>query len=416
VLSDDANEPTAADAAGTRRGNRRLRVRTLATLTACLAAVLVFGPPAPGVSYQWEVALPGYRYQFPRDHFNHPGYQTEWWYYTGNLKSAEGRRFGFELTFFRQGIARPVTASASTKRAPSQPARENPVPSSPWTVNDIWMAHLALSDLDGGRFYHAERLNRAGPGLAGADLAARRIWNGNWEVRFDPAPAGAQPAQLLQAVADEFTLHLTLDSRKPPVIHGADGVSQKAPGRGQSSHYISYTRLEAAGQLELAGQSFSLSGLAWMDHEFFSHQLTPEQAGWDWLSIQLASGEELMLYRLRRRDGTLDPYSAGTFVDASGASRHLSAADFSLVPGAAWTSPTTGAHYPVHWTARVPSLALELDASTPLDAQELVSQNPYWPSYWEGAITLRGTRQGHPASGAGYLEMTGYDRAITLPH
>jgi len=364
----------------------------------------------------WQVALPGYRYDFPRDHFNHPGYQTEWWYYTGNLKTPQGHRFGFELTFFRQGIARPSAPPAGANRAQPNPGSPNPGEGGRWAVNDIWMAHLALSDLDGKRFYHAERLNRAGPGLAGADLASRRIWNGNWEARFDPAPAGAQPAQHLQAVSDEFTLRLTLDSRKPPVIHGANGLSQKAPGRGQASHYISFTRLEATGQLELAGQSFSLSGLAWMDHEFFSHQLTPEQTGWDWLSLQLASGEELMLYRLRRRDGSVDPFSAGTFVDANGAARHLSVGDFSLEPGAAWTSPATHANYPVHWTVRVPSLTLEFTVSTPLDAQELASQHPYWPAYWEGAISVQGTRKGQPATGVGYLEMTGYDRAFELPH
>jgi predicted secreted hydrolase len=396
-----------------RRWCLRLRIYALALLTAGSPLV---SPEAAAIGYQWEVALPGYRYEFPRDHFNHPGYQTEWWYYTGNLKTSEGHRFGFELTFFRQGIARPAMPPPEPEREQPDPGAANLGQGGRWALSDIWMAHLALSDLDAGRFYHAERLNRTGPGLAGADLSSRRIWNGNWEARFDPAPPGAQPAQHLQAVADEFTVRLSLVSRKPPVIHGAGGVSQKAPGRGQASHYISYTRLEAAGQLELAGQSFSLSGLAWMDHEFFTHQLTSEQAGWDWLSLQLSNGEELMLYRLRRRDGTVDPYSAGTFVDANGVARHLSAGDFALEPSAAWTSPATHAKYPVHWTVRVPSLALELAVSTSLDAQEMTSQNPYWPTYWEGAIALQGSRKGQPAAGVGYLEMTGYDRAVALLH
>ncbi len=386
------------------------------TLAACIAVLFASTPAAPAVGYQWELALPGYRYEFPRDHFNHPGYQTEWWYYTGNLKSPEGRRFGFELTFFRQGMVQPVPPPAEANPKRPRTGDAAPASSERWRVNDIWMAHLALSDLDGAQFYHEERLNRAGPGLAGADLATRRIWNGNWEVRFDVAAAGAQPVQQLQAVADEFTLRLALHSQKPPVINGVDGVSQKAAGRGQASHYISYTRLEASGKLEIGGRTFSVSGLAWMDHEFFSNQLTPDQIGWDWFSIQLDNGEELMLFRLRRRDGAVDPYSAGTFVDSKGTNRHLSVSQFSLLPGATWTSPANRAQYPVHWTIRVPSLALELSASTPLDSQELVSRNPFWPTYWEGAITLHGVRGGLTVSGVGYLEMTGYDRAVQLQH
>jgi len=388
-------------------------------LCASLLAILVAAAPAVfAVSYQWQVALPGYHYEFPRDDFNHPAYQSEWWYYTGNLKTPEGHRFGFELTFFRQGIARPVVPPAGAGRERPRPDGDpSPAPAADWRVNDVWLAHLALSDLDAGRFYHDERLNRAGPGLAGADLAARRIWNGNWEVRFDPpAVAGVQPAQHLQAISDQFSLRLTLRSQNPPVINGVDGVSQKAPGPGRASHYISYTRLAATGSLDLDGRSLSVSGLAWMDHEFFSSQLSPEQIGWDWFSIQLENGEDLMLFRLRRRDGTPDPYSAGTFVAAGGASRHLAAADFSLLPGAAWTSPADGARYPVRWTIRVPSLALELSVSTPLDSQELVSRYPFWPTYWEGAVTYAGTRDAKPVSGGGYLEMTGYDRPVELQH
>ena len=386
---------------------RALHRRSLRALTAAALAALV-APAAPWMiaharraAEAWERALPGYHYEFPRDHFNHPGYQTEWWYYTGNLHSQDGRHFGFELTFFRQGVSRPPASSEA---------------GSPWDVADLYLAHLALSDLDGRRFYHTERLNRAGPGLAGADLASRRIWNGNWQVRFDESPPGAQPIQHLQAVCDDFTLRLTLRSEKPPVIHGIAGVSQKGPGRGQASHYISYTRLEAAGSLELEGRNLALTGLAWMDHEFFSHQLTPDQTGWDWISVQLGGGEELMLYRLRRRDGTVNPFSAGTYVDASGATRHLAAAEFSLEPGATWTSPATAARYPLHWTIRVPSVGIELAATTPLEDQELVSQRPNWPTYWEGAITLHGVRGGQKVAGVGYLEMTGYDRAVRLQH
>ena len=351
-------------------------------------------------SNEWELALPGYRYEFPRDHFDHPGYQTEWWYYTGNLKADDGREFGFELTFFRQGLTR-------------RSAGENP--KSPWDADKLYLAHLALSDLSGRNFYHTERLNRVGPGLAGADLASRRIWNGNWEVHFEEPKPGQQPGQQLQAICDDFSLRLAMRSQKPPVIHGVDGVSQKAPGRGQASHYISYTRLEASGTLEVDGHTFTVSGTAWMDHEFFTHQLAPDQAGWDWISVQLANNEELMLYRLRRRDGSVDPFSAGTFVDSRGNPHHLSASDFSFAPGSAWESTVTGARYPMRWSILILSLRLELDVLTPLDAQEMVSSHPGWPTYWEGAVTIRGIEHAQPVDGVGYLEMTGYDRPVTLP-
>lgn len=350
--------------------------------------LVLFTAVALGADY--DVAVPGYRYLFPRDHFGHPNYRTEWWYYTGNLKTARGHRFGFELTFFRQAVARPLHRT------------------SPWQVDDLYLAHLALSDLDGRRFYYAERLNRAGPGLAGFDLQAERIWNGNWQVSWQ------QDTQDLQAITEKFTLLLSLSSGKLPVINGEDGVSQKAPGPGHASHYISLTRLVTTGEVEFERKKHKVQGTAWMDHEFFTHQLKPEQIGWDWLSLQLDNGSELMLYRLRRKDGTLDPFSAGTYVNAQGISRHLRADDFLLEPGETWTSPTSGARYPIHWKIVVPSLAAELDARTPLESQELVSRGRLSPTYWEGAMMLQGSMAGSPTTGVGYLEMTGYDRAVDL--
>jgi predicted secreted hydrolase len=361
-------------------------LRLLSVVVACSLAL----PAIPQAGAPYQPALPGYRFRFPRDHFNHPDFQTEWWYYTGNLSTAAGRRFGFELTFFREAVDRPVTQS------------------SPWQVDDLYLAHLALSDLDGRRFYHTERLNRAGPGIAGADLDTLRIWNGNWQVRWE------NENQQLEAITAEFSLHLKLASQKQPVINGKDGVSQKAAGPGRASHYISLTRLAASGELELHGARYTLQGTAWMDHEFFTHQLQPEQTGWDWLSLQLDNGAEVMLYRLRRKDGTLDPYSAGTYVDPRGVPKHLAATEFTLEPGATWTSPANGARYPVEWKIHVPSLPLEGQISTPLPSQEITSTSRLAPTYWEGAIRLVANVGGHAVSGVGYLEMTGYDRAFAL--
>jgi predicted secreted hydrolase len=343
------------------------------------------------ITAQYRQALPGYRYEFPRDHFNHPEFQTEWWYYTGNLKSGDGHQFGFELTLFRQGVSRDVTKTGS------------------WDVRDLYVAHLALSDLDTAQFYHAERVNRSGPGLAGVSLEESRVWNGNWQVRWE----GQQ--QMLQAIDERFELHFTLQSAKPPVIHGANGISQKAEGAGRASHYISLTRLEAAGQIELNGQKFEVSGLAWMDHEFCTNQLTPEQVGWDWMGIQLEDNTELMLFRIRRKDGGIDPYSSGTFVDPQGRSTYLRDADFTIQPlGDTWISPASGAVYPIHWKISLPKLGTELELTTPLALQEISGSGKITPSYWEGAIRVAGRNATSVVGGVGYLEMTGYERPLAL--
>ena len=340
---------------------------------------------------QYTTALPGYRYEFPRDHFNHQDFQTEWWYYTGNLTAEDGRHFGFELTFFREGVNR------------------DPAKTAAWDVHDVYFAHLALSDLDGGSFYHTQRANRSGPGIAGISESERRIWNGNWQVVWNG------DVQELQAIDERFTLSLALRTDKPPVIHGENGVSQKADGAGRASHYISFTRLKTAGMITLLGKQLRVSGQSWMDHEFFTHQLGANQTGWDWLSLQLDDNTELMLFQIRRKDGSIDPFSAGTFVDAAGKTRHLRRGDFALLPlGETWTSPTTAARYPIAWKISIPSLGIELRAETRLKSQELSGRAGIAPSYWEGAVTLTGIRGQAALGGKGYLEMTGYDRPVQM--
>jgi predicted secreted hydrolase len=359
----------------------RSRLSILAT------ALLILNPLAA----QYRTAVPGYRFEFPRDYFDHPAFQTEWWYYTGNLKSGNGHRYGFELTFFRQAVSRDPARAAT------------------WDVKDVYLTHLALSDLDGRKFYHAERINRAGPGIAGVSASNTRIWNGTWQIQWEGLD------QKLQAIERRFQLHLILHPEKPPVIHGENGVSQKSEAPGHASYYISLTRLAASGQLELNGENREVSGLAWMDHEFFTHQLESGQVGWDWLSLQLEDHTELMLFHIRRKDDSLDPFSSGTYVDAQGKSTHLRAADFILEPLTEnWTSPVTHATYPIVWKIVIPKLQIELETHTSLAAQELSGKTNIAPTYWEGAITLGGHRGKTPLSGAGYLEMTGYDRAVKL--
>lgn len=358
---------------------------------------LVISTATTAVGQQYKLALPGYQYQFPRDYFSHEEYQTEWWYYTGNLRAADGHRFGFELTFFRQGESppqqpRPVAGGPGDSRGAN---------SDPWFVHDLWMAHLALSDVTGQHFYHEERLNRAGPGIAGVDAAAGLVWNGSWQAHI------RDNDEDLRGVTAQFDLSLQLHSIKPPVIHGQNGVSQKAEGTGHASHYFSLTRLNTRGTIDLAGKAYAVEGDSWMDHEFFTGSMADDEAGWDWLSVQLDDGSDLMLYRIRHRDGSLDPYSSGTYVDQQGHPSHLSLKDFTMTPaGGNWTSEQAHGTYPERWLVSIPKLQIKFEVKTPLRDQELVPT--YGPSYWEGTIDVTGTRGPAALGGTGYLEMTGY--------
>ncbi len=271
------------------------------------------------------------------------------------------------------------------------------------------MAHIALSDVTGQRFYSEERLNRAGPGVAGVDAQTGLVWNGNWQAHI------AEQEEELRGVADKFGLALNLRPVKQPVIQGQNGVSQKAEGAGHASHYFSLTRLLTTGSIDLDGKTYQVEGTSWIDHEFFTGSMAGNETGWDWLSVQLADGAELMLYRLRHKDGSIDPYSSGSYVDASGKSQFLSAADFVMTPAAGppadspadfWTSPATRATYPVRWHVSIPRLKMEMEVTTPLKSQELAGK--FGTTYWEGAIDAGGVRDQSPLRGVGYIEMVGY--------
>jgi predicted secreted hydrolase len=320
----------------------------------------------------YRQATPGYRYQFPRDHFDHPGFKTEWWYYTGNVQSTDGRHYGFELVFFRQGEHREAVNNPSV-----------------WRVDNLYLAHLALSDIDGRKFRYFERLNRAGPGIAGVSFENGRIWNGNWRVQWDSG------TQTISAVEDgiRFTLHLT--ARTAPVIHGENGVSQKSESAGQASYYVSFPLMAVEGSLNGA----AVTGTAWMDHEWFTNLLDDSTQGWDWFSAQFDNHTELMLFGLRGKQ----TYASGTYIDSAGHSLHLKRSDFTMQPLAYWTSPKTGARYPVRWRVTAPGLKISVECAAAIPDQELVSKEKNTPTYWEGAVRYSGS-----VSGVGYLELTGY--------
>lgn len=330
----------------------------------------------------WKEASPDRAVVLPADHASHPDYKLEWWYYTGNLDAASGQRFGYQLTFFRIGV----------DPAPASPSR--------WAVRDLFMTHLALTDVTGRTYRFTERMNRAGPGWAGASPTAYRVWNEDWS-----ASRGAGGVHHLAARSDAFGLDLSLDENRPAVLHGDHGYSRKGASPANASHYYSLTRMPTTGTITVAGRALAVTGQSWMDHEFGTSFLEPDQVGWDWFSIQLEDGRDLMIFQLRRKDGSIDPRSSGTLVERNGTAVPITlASGFRLDPGRSWTSPASGARYPVAWTVHLPGAALELQVTAAVDDQELRAAQGSGITYWEGAIDV----SGRGVKGRGYLEMTGY--------
>ncbi len=371
----------------------RVRIGIVATLLLSAAFSAVLGANSAPTAFQSATA--GYRYDFPRDHGSHPTYRTEWWYYTGHLHSKNGRSFGFELTFFRRAV----------------PPEEIKTLPSKWSINHLYLAHFAVTDITGKRFHFSEKFSREGLGKAGADESRLRVWIDDWR-----AEAAADPTGLHTLVARDEThaLALTLRPTKPLVTHGAAGISRKGKDAGQASHYYSFTRLETAGSLTINGEEFEVSGLSWMDHEFGSSELGADQVGWDWFSIQLEDNTELMLYRMRRKDGSSDLASSGTAVSPDGRTRHLEVSDFQIESTGTWTSPESKATYPSRWRLTFPSLDLVLDVTPLLADQELRTSRSTKVSYWEGAVAITGTKQGQPVKGQGYVELTGYVERLKM--
>jgi predicted secreted hydrolase len=329
-------------------------------------------------------------FQFPGDHAAHPAYRIEWWYYTGNLDAADGRRFGYQVTFFRVGV----------DPAPANPSR--------WAVRDVYMTHVAVSDPGGGRYRYAERLNRAGPGIAGADADRYRVWNDDWTASLD---AGGR--HVVRVVEGGLGVDLVLDEGRAPTINGRDGFSRKAAGEGRGSHYYSLTRMPTRGTLVIDDERVEVTGSSWMDREFGSNVLAPDQQGWDWLALQLSDGSDLMIYQLRRRDGSRDPHSSGTLTRADGRVVPLEAGDFAITPaGPSFRSTRTGAVYPIGWRIDIPAESLALTVSTPLANQELDATASTGVAYWEGLVDVAGTLRGRAVTGRGYLEMTGYAGSV----
>lgn len=370
--------------------------RLLGIVSVTIALVTVGRGPAPALGAEktptFRPALPGYEFSFPRDHGSHDEYRTEWWYYTGHLFTERGARYGFELTFFRVGI--------DPTAGPQQ---------SHWELRHLAIAHFAITDVRGRKFRYYEKMSRLSPFTARAAVGYLNVMNEGWSVT-----TLNDGAWRLIAFAEGDAIDLTLRSSKPPVIHGLDGVSVKALGVGHASHYYSLSRLTASGTLRAEGKSERVTGLAWMDHEFGSSALREHQQGWDWFSVQLENETELMLYLMRRTDGTPDVTSSGSFIGQEGDVIHLKHDQFRVVPVGQWRSPRNGARYPMGWRITVPSLRIDLTLSPLLRDQELVAGST-GVTYWEGAVSINGSSGNVAVRGQGYVEMTGYDRALRVP-
>lgn len=350
---------------------------------------------------------------FPADHGPHPDYQTEWWYYTGNLLTPDGRHFGYQLTFFRRALL-PVNAA---------PERE-----STWATTQAYMAHFALSDTASQTQHAFERLGRGAAGLAGAQAGTAsqpyHVWLEDWEVSETGPASYRLRAQTETEAGEPLAIDLELKDVRGPVLQGEQGYSQKGPEPGQASFYYSLTRLESAGKVSVGGQEYPVSGLSWMDHEFSTSVLSAEQVGWDWFSLQLNVGvapqgdsqqdavlppAELMLFQIRQADGSIDPFSSGTLVSPDGSTRELKRDDFTITVTDTWTSPHTGAEYPAGWQLSAPEIGLELRLTPAFADQELNLSY----AYWEGAVQVEGTLLGEAASGRGYVELTGYSGSMS---
>jgi predicted secreted hydrolase len=358
------------------------------------------GGRAVGERGTFTPAAPGYRWSFPRDHFRHDGYRNEWWYFTGQLESVDppGRRFGYQLTFFRIGLL-----------------PERPDLASPWATADLVMAHAAISDLEGGAHPFCEVLWREIPYYGALATFPHH------PVAWARAPAGTDGRWTLDLEGDTWTMavedrargfgyRLAATPERPLVFQGPGGFSRKADVEGFASLYYSVTRLATEGTLTLSGRTWKVRGRSWMDREFGSSQLGPSQVGWDWFALQLAGGRDLTLYLLRRADGSVD-FARGTLVEPDGVVRWLGAADFAVRATRTWTSAATRSEYPSAWRVEIPGARLAFDVESLLGDQENRAAAS-GVSYWEGAVRVR---EAGRDLGEGYVELTGYGKGSRPP-
>jgi predicted secreted hydrolase len=330
-------------------------------------------------------------FQFPQDHGAHPEFRSEWWYYSGHLRSAAGDTYGYQLTFFR------VASRAE------EPSDHNAAGG----FHSVYFAHLAVSDPARGRFHFREQRGMVALHHSGADTGRLNVWVGPWQAEQ------VGNGHHLTAQKDGLGVNLTLVPLKPPVLHGQQGLSRRSAVFPAASNYYSVTRMQTRGYITVGGRIIDVQGSSWMDHEFFNKYVAPDTIGWDWFAAQLDDGSELVLGMLRLQDGSLSPASAGTLVDSQGQAHNLGLADFQVRPRGTWKSPHTKAVYPSGWEISLPGAGLRLQLTPTLNDQEIRAHGPPRIKYWEGRVTVRGSKGGQPVTGQGFVELTGYAHPMT---
>lgn len=364
-----------------------------------VASLMLIGACCAEDAPAFKQAIEPRTFSFPADHAAHAGFQTEWWYVTGNVMDDRGRRFGYQFTVFRRAV---------DAKEPAERGR-----ASAWAAGDMYLLHVAVSAIDLNAHADAESLQRGVLGLAGA-------------TEFESAKTAKIPGEIkvwmpgvefvrsehgwtLKARADELKLELELNETAPPLLHGAkgaEGLSLKGPKPGQASYYYSVPYLKTTGTIGFNKSEYKIvEGASWMDHEFGSNQLSAEQSGWVWICAHLGGGRALMLYVLRNKDGSIEPRSSGTWMDSDGSPSHLPLNDFELTPGSKWKSPA-GQEYALEWTIKIPGHAVELKLDAAMDDQEFRSTKGAGINYYEGAAKIDGTIKGARVKGEGYLEIT----------
>jgi len=329
----------------------------------------------------FELATKPRIFSFPSDHGPHETFKTEWWYFTGNLDTKEGRHFGYELTFFRTALS-------------SKPQERK----SKWASKNIYMAHFAISDVKNRDFYAFDRFSRDGLSLAGEQTF--KIWLEDWVVLRE------NKLMTLSASEKNVSINLTMSENKPVTLQGNNGLSMKGPSRGNASYYYSCTRLNTEGIIKIDNNNFHVHGLSWMDREWSTSTLEENQIGWDWFAIQLSDGREVMYYQIRKKDGSAESLSNGTLINIDGSGKFLSLNDVKLQVIDYWKSSDGKAIYPSEWYLNIPKEKLELHIIPYMPDQEL----NLTVRYWEGAVKVTGTWQEKNISGNGYVELTGYSQ------
>jgi predicted secreted hydrolase len=345
-------------------------------LAVCTVLVLFSASVSAG---EYRDVQAGRALQFPEDFFYRKDYRVQWWYVTGHLVDAAGREFGYELTFFVVGVQKRKYKSK-------------------FGVNNIYIAHFAVSDVQAKKFFFSDRADSGAFDFAGAAQDRLKVWVGGDVLE------GSTAMMHISATDGEKTIDFLLTPAKPLVLHGEKGYSRKS---GESplmaSYYFSYTNLKTEGSLGIGGKVFKVSGKSWFDREIATRGLGREEAGWDWFSIQLDGEREIMLYLIRKTDGTISRYSSGTLVYPDGSYRHLSLDDFSVTVLDHYKSDKTGARYPSRWEVSIPSESLSLKIAPLIRDQEFSGASSTGNYYWEGDCSVEGT-----ARGRAYVEMTGY--------